>query len=329
MAATLRDVARLAGVSVKTVSNVVNGYAHVSDGVRRRVLEAVEQIDYRPNLAARHLRTGRTGLLALVLSGVPCADELAHAVIRVAADRGYRVVVEQVGSDRRPGAPPRGVPADGILLGADVVPRDLVEAQVAAGTPLVLLGEGRDERCDRVALDTARAARDATDHLLRTGRRRIAAIGANPRESPAAPRPRTAGYREALRRAGVTVPRAYLRATPHHHRRDGYQAARSLLAQKRPPDAIFCYSDPLAIGAIRAAADVGLRVPDDVAVIGLGGSEEGRYSRPSLSTVSVDVDAIARTALTRIVTRITCPEVAPVEVTAPHTLLARESAPLG
>ncbi|MEV1332938.1 LacI family DNA-binding transcriptional regulator [Micromonospora costi] len=330
MAATLRDVARLAGVSAKTVSNVVNGYPHVSDGVRRRVLGAIERLDYRPNLAARHLRTGRTGVLALVLAGVPCPDELAHAVLRGAAERGYRVVIEQVVPGRRAAsAPRRGVPADGVLLGADVVPRELVDAQVAAGTPLVLLGEGRDGRCDRVAVDIAGAARDATDHLVGTGRRRIAAIGAHPRESPSTPRPRTAGYREALGRAGITAPPGYVRATTHHRRRDGYEAARALLAREDPPDGIFCYSDALAIGAIRAAADAGLRVPDDVAVIGLGGSEEGRYSRPSLSTVDVDVEVIARTALTRIATRIASPHVAPVDVTAPHTILPRESAPAG
>ncbi|MEV5691272.1 LacI family DNA-binding transcriptional regulator [Micromonospora globbae] len=322
MGVTLKDVARLAGVSAKTVSNVVNGCPGVSDALRRRVRDAIGQLGYHPHLAARHLRTGRTGLLALVVD-TPHLDEVARAILRAAAQRGHRVVVAPRGPAPGVTAACRDVPADGILLGTDAPPRDVLDAEVTAGTPLVLLGEGRDDRCDRVGVDMVRAARDATAHLLALGRRRIAAIGADPGPS----RSRTAGYRQALRRAGIDAPAAYVRATARPERTDGYHAARSLLAHDPPPDAIFCYSDPLAVGAIRAATDAGLRVPDDVAVIGFGGTEEGRYVRPSLSTVVPDAEVIARAAVTRIVARIACPDLPPAEIVAPHTVLPRESAP--
>lgn len=198
MGVTLKDVARLAGVSAKTVSNVVNGCPGVSDALRRRVRDAIGQLGYRPHLAARHLRTGRTGLLALVVD-TPHLDEVARAILRAAAQRGHRVVVAPRGPARGVTAAWRDVPADGILLGTNAPPRDVLDAEVTAGTPLVLLGEGRDDRCDRVGVDMVRAARDATAHLLALGRRRIAAIGADPGPS----RSRTAGYRQALRRAGI------------------------------------------------------------------------------------------------------------------------------
>ena len=108
-------------------------------------------------------------------------------------------------------------------------------------------------------------------------------------------------------------------------RADGYHAATALLALAERPDAIFCYSDLLATGAMRAVFDAGLRVPEDVAIIGIDDIEEGRYSRPSLSTVSLDTPFIAHHAVARIAARIAEPESPAVEVVAPHTLIVRES----
>ncbi|SCF14633.1 transcriptional regulator, LacI family [Micromonospora coriariae] len=332
MASTLKDVARLADVSVKTVSNVINGYPHVSPEVRRRVETAVAQLSYRPNAFARTLRTGRTGVLALVLPGTeaPCQADLARAVVRAAGSRGYRVIIEQVEpDDERPGSSlsaARPMPVDGVLVSGPVAPAELVEVWAATGRPVVLVGgETRDGHCDQVCVDVAQAAEDATTHLLRAGRRRIAAIGAYPTESVAVPRPRTAGHHRALRRAGLTAVPGHLLPASRHRRADGYRAARALLAQPDRPDAIFCYSDPLAIGAMRAAFDAGLRVPTDVAVMGIGDIEEGRYSRPTLSTVSIDTGFLAREAVARLTARIDQPDAAVAVITAPHTVLPRES----
>ncbi|MER7333857.1 MULTISPECIES: LacI family DNA-binding transcriptional regulator [unclassified Micromonospora] len=320
---TLRDVARLAQVSVKTVSNVVNGHPHVSAGMRRRVEAAVEALDYRPNRSARTLRTGRTGMLALIVSeaDLPGIGVLARAVVHAAAGHGYRVVVNAIGSGPgRPGTANPPLPVDGCLLLAD-----LPAAPGVGGLPLVRLGRpAAGGHVDRVGIDHIRAGRDATAHLLGTGRRRIAAIDAGPGEPSPTP-PGIQGYADALRAAGLAPLPGHLLRAPSHQRADGYRAARTLLARHQRPDAVFCASDSLAIGTLCAAFDAGVRVPDDLAVIGVGGSEEGRWARPALSTVSADTGFVARQAVARLVARIAAPDAAPVDVVAPHTLLPRAS----
>jgi DNA-binding LacI/PurR family transcriptional regulator len=333
MAATLRDVADRAQVSMRTVSNVVSGYEHVSARMRSRVLEAIEELDYRPNMVARTLRTGRTGVLALVVPeiDVPYFSELARDVINAAAEFGYRVMIDQTAHDHDrerdllTGAD-RTMLFDGILFSPLVTREELEQMSGRTTMPLVLLGEHEfDGRYDHVAIDNERAAHDATRHLLDMGRTRIGAIGAQPEESYTTPQQRTAGYEAALRGAGIEPDPTLLQPAAHYRRADGYAAAQKLLALPDRPDAIFCYSDLLAMGALRAVFDAGLRVPQDVAIIGIDDIEEGRFSRPSLSTVSLDTPFIAHHAVARIAARIDDPNAPAEEVVAPHTVLARES----
>jgi DNA-binding LacI/PurR family transcriptional regulator len=326
-------VAERAQVSVRTVSNVVSGYTHVSAAMRDRVQRAIEELDYRPNPIARTLRTGRSGLLAFVVPeiDVPYFSELAGQVINTAAELGFRVMVDQTGHDhdrerRLLSGEDRTMLFDGILFSPLVTSSELLEMRPTARMPIVLLGEYEfDGRYDHVAIDNVHAAKDATRHLIAQGRQRIASIGVQPTESYATPRHRTAGYEEALREAGLRPRAGYMRPAAHYRREDGYRAAQELLTLRVRPDAIFCYSDLLAMGAMRAIFDAGLLVPDDIAIIGVDDIEEGRYTRPSLSTVSLDTPFIAREAVSRIAARIENPTAPAVQVTAPHTLIPRES----
>ncbi len=333
MPATLRDVADRAQVSIRTVSNVVSGYEHVSDRMRQRVLQAIDELDYRPNPVARTLRTGRTGMLALVVPeiDVPYFSELARDVINAAADFGYRVMIDQTGHDHERERElltggDRTMLFDGILFSPLVTKAELLDMNSRTTMPLVLLGEHEfDGRYDHVAINNVRAAHDATRHLIDLGRVRIAAIGAQPQESYSTPQQRTEGYESALREAGIPITAQYQRPAPHYRRADGYEATRELLELDPRPDAIFCYSDLLAMGAMRAVFDAGLSVPEDVAIIGIDDIEEGRYSRPSLTTVSLDTPFIAHHAVARIVARIDDPDGAAEEVIAPHQVVVRES----
>lgn len=332
MPATLRDVADHAQVSLRTVSNVIRGYEHVSEKMRKRVLASIEELDYRPNPVARTLRTGRTGLLALIVPeiDVPYFSELARYVIDAAAKLGYRVMIDQTGHDHERErelltSTDRRMLFDGLLFSPLVTRAELLEMNERSAMPLVLLGEHEfDGNLDHVAIDNVQAARDATQHLLGLGRTRIAAIGAQPHEAYATPQQRTAGYEAALRSAGLAPDPELVIAAAHYRRADGYDAAQALIAAG-VPDAIFCYSDLLAMGALRAAYDAGLRVPQDIAIIGIDDIEEGRYSRPSLSTVSLDTEFLAYEAVARVIARIAEPDLPAEEVVAPHKVLPRES----
>ena len=172
--------------------------------------------------------------------------------------------------------------------------------------PLVLLGERiADSPFDHVAIDNASAACAATNHLFAIGRRRIAAIGDQPYETGETAQVRTRGYRLAHDDAGVAVDESLLVPTRRFHREDGARAMAALLdGPFEPPDAVFCFNDLLALGAIRTLLSRGLRVPQDVAVIGFDDIEDGRYATPSLSTISPDKAQIAQLAVERLVGRV-------------------------
>ncbi|MFC4943926.1 LacI family DNA-binding transcriptional regulator [Pseudonocardia sp. GCM10023141] len=330
MAVTLKDVAELAGVSVKTVSNVVNGYAFVKADNRRRVEEALTATGYRPNLGARNLRRGRTGFIALVVPelSVPYFAELTGLVIGAAHQRDWNVLIEQTQGVRDLERATLASLGPHLIDGALVSPEALEEAdfaELAPGVPMVVLGEHAvDVPFDRVAIDNVAAARAAVEHLIELGRTRIAVIGDNPRRGTAALR--LAGYRAALAAAGLPQRGDLVAPASNYHRRDGAEAMRWLLDRADPPDAVFCFNDLLAVGALFAAAERGVRVPEEVAVVGFDGTEEAAYSLPSLTTIAPDKAAIAETAVDMIHRR-SVAEAAPAaeNVQTPFALLVRGS----
>lgn len=338
MRATMRDVARRANVSIKTVSNVINGYAHVTPATRERVERAIAELDYRPNLSARSLRSGRTGIVALAVPelDVPYFAELARHVVTASERRGWTVLIDQTeGLRERERLVAAGF-RDRLIDGLIFSPLALTSADLAERTdhtPMVLLGErfggasGEPLVADHVMIDNIAAAREATAHLIALGRRRVAAIGAQNRASGATARMRLEGYRQALAAAELVYDPALVAQAPHYHRADGAAGMTALLSLPEPPDAVFCFNDPLALGAIRALADHGLRVPEDVAVVGFDDIEDGRYSVPTLTTVAPDKAEIARQAVELLGRRLdgASDGAAPREVEAGHRLIVRES----
>jgi DNA-binding LacI/PurR family transcriptional regulator len=329
MAATLKDVAKLAGVSVKTVSNVVNGYAFVKAENRRRVEEALSATGYRPNIGARNLRRGRTGFIALLLPelSVPYFGELAGLVITAAQAEDWNVLIEQTQGDAERERSALAALGPHLIDGAIISPEALDPEDLttfSAGVPLVVLGEHTvDLPIDHVAIDNVLAARTAVDHLIGIGRRRIAAIGQNPRGTAAQ---RLDGYRAALAAAGLPFTPEYVVPVLNYHRQDGAEAMAQLLDRDTPPDAVFCFNDLLAIGALRAAAERGVRVPEDLAIVGFDNTEESAYSLPSLTTIAPDKTAIAQTAVGLIRRRLADgPEFAPQDIQTPFSLQVRQS----
>lgn len=302
MPVTQADVAARAGVSRRTVSNVVNGYPHISPDVLRRVQAAVEELGYTPSQVARSLRTGRSGVIQLVIPelDVPYFAELARSVTADAESRGLSVLITQTSGDgtRELAAlnSETGEHAEGTILSAVGLGEEHL-ANRTSRNPLILVGERRLPGVDHVGIDDIAAARAATEHLLRLGRRRIAFIGADPREQLHMAGMRRRGFVEALADAAVAAEDDLIVPTSSYHRTDGARAMERLLELPDPPDAVFCATDLLAIGAMFAADRAGMRIPDDVAVVGFDDLEEGRFYIPSLSSVSPDKALIASTAV--------------------------------
>jgi DNA-binding LacI/PurR family transcriptional regulator len=326
-----RDVARAANVSVRTVSNVVNGYVHVAEATRARVLQAIADLDYRPSELARSLKRGRSGLIGLVLPELdtPYFAELTRAIVEEGARRGITVVIDQTDGDRVRERDLIDRTEHGSLFDALIIsPLALHPADVDnidPDRPLVFLGERPFPRFDQVRIDNLRATREAVTHLIASGRQRIAVIGSKSIQRPSSS-VRLAGYRETLADAAIAPDESLIENVASFRRREGAAAMARLLDRPDPPDAVFCFSDPLALGALRTLLTRGVRVPADVAVVGFDDIEDGLFATPSLSTVSPDKRFLATAAMDRIIARLgDAAGVAATLTIAPHQLIVRES----
>lgn len=330
--ARLQDVALAAGVSPKTVSNVINGTARVTEQTRVRVQEAIDSLGYHPNVAARRLRTGRSGVLALAFPELPSPyfAELAVAVIAAARRHGCTVLMDDTAGDAAAELRIASGLGDQMIDGVILSPLGLDQHELAARErqiPLVLLGEADYGLvCDHVHIDNVAAARDATRHLVEQGYRRIAAIGWQDPAPRATAQQRLLGYTEALESAGLPVDQALLPPVRFYFRPDGAAAMRRLLKLPERPDAVFCFNDLMALGALRAIHEAGLRVPHDIALVGFDDNEEAEYAIPSLTTIAPDKTKIAEAAVAALLHRISDGYTDPCRLIQPgYRLVVRES----
>lgn len=312
MGATLHDVARLAGVSIKTVSNVVHEYPHVRPQTRERVLSAIRELAYRPNLSARGLRSGRTGVIGLAVPELRenYFAELADAVIRAAEHRGLSVLIEQTNGDRAKELESLGGGrlhlTDGLLFSPVGLGQGDVDA-LDVPIPLVLLGERIfGGPTDHVTMHNISSARAAVEHLLKLGRTRIALVGAwsSPSDDTSSATLRLEGYRQALDAAGIPEADELIRIAEPWNRESGAVAARRMLEDGVSFDAVFALNDTLGLGVLRALGETGIRVPEEVAVIGFDNIDESRFSVPSMSSVDPGRDEIAKIAVELLLERI-------------------------
>ena len=331
----LREVAELAGVSVKTASNVLGGYAKVTREKTDLVKKAAKELGYRPNLGARSLRGGRTGLIGLAVPNlrIPYFAELAHSVIEAAAMYKWTILIDQTGGvfEREKevisGIRPHLI--DGLIYSPiQLIDDELVSA--AEELPIVLLGEnGQQKKFDYVSIDNVRAAKDATNHLITVlKRKRIAVIGKDASPHRSTGRVRIQGYKEALKENKLSLDTSLILSVTDFTYIEGYLAAERLIRNKIKFDALFCFNDLLAIGAMKLLAEVGLRVPEDVAVIGFDDTDEGNFHTPSITSVSPDKDTIAKIAVTLLNDRIDGNFTGPARnVVVDHSITFRQSAP--
>jgi len=332
MTVHLKDIAAYTGVSIKTVSNVVNGnFGRVGPETRAVVLDALKKLNYQPNVAARHLRNAQVGVLAYAFPDLanPYYAEVGHAIAEAASRQEYTLLLDYTFSEREKerhvltGLRPHLI--DGVILDSQALElEDVIPSEVHG--PIVLLGERLfGAPFDHVLIDNIGAAYEATRHLLSLGKRRIAAIGVQQCQSEA-PSLRLDGLRQALTEAGLSLDSELLIDGGLWHRADGAQAMHHLLQLEEPPDAVFCFNDLMALGAMSVLSKAGYSIPEDIALIGIDDIEDGRYATPSLSTIAPDKQAMADLAVSLLLERIKGKQDQPAKcVNVPFHLIPRSS----
>jgi len=331
--ATLVDVAARAGVGRGTASRALTGSTSVSPGVRSAVLQAADELDYRPNLAARSLRSRRSGSVALVVpetEDVVFTDSFFSGILRGVnaelTDAGLLLVLSLPRTDEQRHQIERHAVdghVDGVILISAHDTDPLPSALLAAGVPVVTAGRPSDGTMPSVDVDNRGGARAATEHLIAAGRRELTTV-TGPQDMSAGT-DRVAGWRDAVSAAGLaTYPRHM--ADGEFTEEGGYLAMQRLLRVVPGLDGVFVASDLMAAGALTALREAGKGVPTDVSVVGFDDRPLARHLSPPLTTVRQPIEDLGRSA-TRMLLQLLAGEPAPAEPTVlPTQLVVRESA---
>jgi LacI family transcriptional regulator len=309
MSVTIRDVARAAGVSTATAARVLGDYGHASPAARRKVSETARKLGYRPNAVARALVSRATTTVGLVVGDIenPFFASAARGLADVMDAHGYTVLLanadEDAGRERRAVEALRARQVDGMVVvpAPGASPEHLAELG-SAGVPLVLLDRvvtGVD--ADSVLVRNTAGARAAVAHLAGLGHRRIGVVSDSPEITSSAER--IQGYRQALRAAGID-PDPGLVSIGGPTRADGEAAALRLLDRPDRPTAVFTANNFMTVGALRAVRSLGLRIPEDVALVGFDDLEWTTLVQPPVTVVRQPVADLGRTAGERLLRRL-------------------------
>jgi DNA-binding LacI/PurR family transcriptional regulator len=335
---TMRDIAEPLGISVKTVSNVLNDRPNVGPETRRRVQEMIQELNYRPQVAAQQMRTGTSGLITLAIPSLAGTyfSELTQAFADEAQRRRRSIMLHSTaagGDEER--SVLRGltrVLGDGVVFNPLLIGEDALAALERTIQPTVFIGEHVQEDhlpdgSDYVRTDNESAAHEATEHLLGLGRTQIAYLGAleysEARQAHSTSRMRVHGFRRALAEAGMAEP--VVQTVPEWSEEGGQAALLALMRENPGIDGIVCGNDDVARGALMGLHAMGIDVPGQVAVIGYDNIHESELTRPPLTTIDPDKKALVATVLDLLIERIDGYDGPPRLVDVPYHLVVRGS----
>lgn len=328
MMTKMTDVAKLAKVSPATVSRVLSNSPYVSEKTRRKVLDAIEQLGYKPNRLASNFRkmTSKTVIVVLPDISNPFFAQIVKGFKDVARERGYHVLLGDTGNDlnveREFIELVKEKFVDGVLLATARIPKEEI-AKVSEEMPVVLACEYIDGfDIPTVAIDNIGAARAATQHLISLGHRKIAHITGP--LSVVLGRDRLKGYQQALLVNEIPVNEDFIQEGDFSVRA-GYDLTRKLLAMENRPTAVFAANDEMAIGAVKAAKEFGLRVPDDLSVVGFDDIPLSTLVEPALTTIHQPKYDIGTHSMNMLLDMVEGRENARKQVVLQHELVTRES----
>jgi DNA-binding LacI/PurR family transcriptional regulator len=325
---TIYDIARAVGVTQTTVANALAGRGNVSEATRKRILQCAQEMQYQPNALARGLAKKKTATLGFLLPTIanPFYPEIAEEIERIAQMHDYQMLLCNTHYDFALGKQhlerlvSRWV--DGIIvMGSSMDIADIARA-FERGLPTVLCDWQENEaspQIPQVKGDFYCAGKLAAEHLLALGHRRVAIIVDEPQQTL-----RLEGFRAALQEEGLTLPCAMIQQG-HSTLESGYLAAKELLAADQPPTAIFATTDWMAIGALEASREMGLRVPHQLSVLGLDDIVVGAHIHPPLTTIAIPKNQLAQAATEMLLQQVngTCNYQSPVLISP--TLRLRQS----
>lgn len=295
---SIKDIAKLAGVSPSTVSRVINQKKYVKPELRARIMAVVQETGYVPSHAARSMVLKRSFTVGIV---IPYAfnmfqRQLFAIIERQLETHGYHTLFffakwdpeDELQCLRRL----KSENLDGVIMLHEVIHPEFYAYLAHAPMPVVLCTFDRGNlACPSIHVDEAAAARDATEHLIGLGHRRIGFIAGSHFSFAAQ---RASGYRAALESAGIAYDERLVAAVPSYIAEDGLAGMRELIGRKQDLSAVFASTDELAIGAMRAIYEAGLRVPADVSVVGFDDIDVSAYLAPGLTTIAQPIEAMGR-----------------------------------
>jgi len=327
---TIYDVAREAGVSMATVSRVVNNNPNVKPQTRKKVYEAIERLGYRPNAVARGLASKKTTTVGVVIPDIANANfaEVARGIEDIANMYHYNIIL--CNADKRKDKEIRVIntllekQVDGLLFMGGAVTEEHIQAFRTSNVPIVLCATTDDKASiPSVDIDHEGAAFDAVNRLIAEGHKSIAMISGT-LQDPANGYARFQGFKRALEQAGLSYSEDFVRVGNYKYE-SGIEATQYFLDLPQRPTAIFAATDEMAIGAIHCIQDAGLSVPDDISVISVDNSRISSMVRPQLTTVAqpmYDIGAVSMRLLTKLMKK---EAVEDAKVTLPHELISRQS----
>jgi LacI family transcriptional regulator len=327
---TIYDVAREAGVSMATVSRVVNNNPNVKPQTRKKVFEAIERLGYRPNAVARGLASKKTTTVGVVIPDISNAifAEVARGIEDIANMYRYNIIL--CNADKKKDKEISVIntllekQVDGLLFMGGTVTQEHLDAFKTSSVPIVLCATtDNNNAMPAVDIDHEKAAFDAVNLLISNGHRKIGMISGT-LQDPANGYSRFQGYKKALEQANIPVSDDYIRVGNYRYE-SGIEAMKYFIALKNRPTAIFAATDEMAIGAIHAIQDADLRVPEDISIISVDNSRMASMVRPLLTTVAqpmYDIGAVSMRLLTKLMNK---ENVEQAKFVLPHEIIVRKS----
>ncbi len=330
---TIEQIAELAAVSRSTVSRVLNNQPSVRPEVRDRVLRIIDEQGYAPHAAARSLASQRTNMIGLliprsaaVIFSDPFFPHVIQGITAACSNRGYYLMLSMVTAGEEHGFYQqilRGRHLDGVIMLSTDIDDPILPLMIRDQTPLVMVGRHPFfQDVSWVDVNGQAAARTAVAHLVGLGHRTIATI-TGPLQMAAALERRD-GYKQALLEAGIAINSAQI-VEGDYTQPSGYAAMQQLLALPTPPTAVFAANDSMAMGALRAITAAGLRVPEDIAVVGFDDLPLANFATPALTTMRQPIELMGHTAASLLIDQLEGRAATPSQILLPVNLVIRES----